>query len=38
MAQPALNQHTCVKVIHVVVEIASTLVAKTGLGEFWLHL
>ena len=38
MAQPALNQRTCVKVIHVVVEIAPTLAAKTGPGEFWLQL
>jgi len=34
----ALNQRTCVKIIHAVVEIAPTLVAKTDLDAFWLQL
>jgi hypothetical protein len=38
MAQRALNQRTCVKIIDVVVKIASTVAAKTGLGAFWLQL
>ena len=38
MAQRALNQRTCVKIIDVVVEIASTLIVKTDLDAFWLQL
>jgi hypothetical protein len=38
MPQRALNQRTRVKSIHAVVEIASTLVAKTDLDAFWLQL
>jgi len=38
MPQPALNQRSRVESIHAVVEIASTLVAKTDLDAFWLQL
>jgi uncharacterized protein related to proFAR isomerase len=38
MPQRALNQRSCVESIHAVVEIASTLVAKTDLDAFWLQL
>jgi hypothetical protein len=38
MPQRALNRRTRVKSIHAVVEIASTLVAKTDLDAFWLQL
>jgi len=38
MPQRPLNRRTRVKKIHAVVEIASTLVAKTGLDAFWLQL
>jgi hypothetical protein len=38
MPQRALNQRSRVESIHAVVEIASTLVAKTDLDAFWLQL
>jgi hypothetical protein len=38
MPQRPLNRRTRVKSIHAVVEIASTLIAKTDLDAFWLQL
>jgi hypothetical protein len=38
MPQRAQNQRSCVESIHAVVEIASTLVAKTDLDAFRLQL
>ena len=37
MAQRALNQWTCVKIINLVVAIASIVVIKTGLAAFRLQ-
>jgi hypothetical protein len=38
MAQRALNQRICVRIIHVVVEIVSTLLTMTGVEALRLQI
>jgi hypothetical protein len=38
MAQRALNQRICVRIIHVVVEAVSTLLTMTSVDGWWLQV